>query len=78
MALTPKAARVNRGLTQIEVAQLMGVAVGTVQRLETNVRRARADYIIKFAEVVGADPNDLMLSAVPSKTRAAEETSHEY
>lgn len=72
MVLTPKAARVNRGLTQIEVAQLMGVAVGTVQRLETDVRRARAYYIIKFAEVVGADPNDLLLSAVLSKTRAAD------
>jgi len=66
MVLSPKAARVNKGLTQAEIAQLMEVSIGTVQRLESDIRRARADHIIRFAEITGADPNDLLLSSDPS------------
>jgi transcriptional regulator with XRE-family HTH domain len=70
MTITPRAARVNKGLTQVEIAQLMGVSVGTVQRLEADIRRARADHIMRFAEITGTDPNDLLLPSAPSLTGA--------
>lgn len=68
MTLTPRAARVNSGLTQAEMAKRMGVSVDTVRRLEIDLLHARADLVVRFAEIVGVAPGDLLLSSSPSKT----------
>jgi transcriptional regulator with XRE-family HTH domain len=48
-----KAARIARGLSQQDVAALIGIAVGTVSRFERGVNRPHRLIAARMAEVVG-------------------------
>ena len=48
MKLTLKAARVNKGLTQGEAAQRLGVTVGTISYYERGVTKPTVDMIEKI------------------------------
>lgn len=48
MKLTLKAARVNKGLTQGEAAQRLGITVGTLSYYERGVTKPTVDMIEKI------------------------------
>lgn len=55
-----KMLRENAGLTQKELAQKSGTAVGTIQQYEYGKRQPRLEQILKIASALNADPADLV------------------
>ena len=51
--ITPKAARINAGLTQDEAAKALGVSTPTLINWETGKRIPRADYVDKMLSLYG-------------------------
>lgn len=60
MAITLKAARVNRGLTQSEAGKLLGVSQYTLGNWEAGKTFPDALQILKIQEVYGVGYDDLI------------------
>ena len=60
LQLRIKALRNERGLTQVQLAELVGVRQATVNDLENNrSRRIELDLLERLAEALGVEPGDL-------------------
>ena len=57
--------RKERGLTQEEVAELVGTSFGTVSKLETGRRRLTSDWIARFAKAFDVPPTDIITEPLP-------------
>ena len=60
MAITLKAARVNKGLTQTEAAKLLGVSETTLMGWEKQKRMPRADDIQKLLKLYEVKYEDVI------------------
>lgn len=59
LTITLKAARVNKNLSQIEAAKLIGVSVSTIANYEMGKRFPDIPVIRKIEEVYGIKYNDI-------------------
>lgn len=55
-----KAARIKKGLTQKEVATLLGIATNTYTNYELGNREPDVERIKKLSNIFGISPNDLL------------------
>lgn len=60
MGLTLKAARVNKGLTQKNAAELLGISVDTIGKYERGVSFPSVPVIRRIEELYGVSYNDLI------------------
>ena len=60
MAITLKSARVNRGLTQVKAAELIGITVDTLSNYERGRSFPDVPIIKRIEEVYGVPYNDLI------------------
>ena len=60
MPITLRAARVNKGLTQIEAGKLLGVSLYTVQNWESGKTFPDAMQILKIQDVYDVKYDDLI------------------
>lgn len=60
MAITLKSARVNKGLTQIKAAKLIGITVDTLSNYERGKSFPDVPIIQKIEEVYGVSYSDLI------------------
>ena len=65
-------ARVGRGLTQQDLADVLGLARTTITAIEKGERRARPDEIIRMASIFGRSVNDLVGEREPVKDFAVQ------
>ena len=61
LQVTPKAARVNKGLTQADVAQYMGVSVDVIKRIEAGKRPLKVTEMEKLCELYECSFDDISL-----------------
>lgn len=73
MQLSMKAARVNAGLTQTDIATLCGVSRVSVKNWENGISVPRADSFIKFCNACDIDPKYIFLPCGLRKAEADEE-----
>lgn len=59
--ITMAAARVNKGLTQEELAEKLGVTRSTYNSWETGKAVMKTAYFIAFCQVVGFGVDDIIL-----------------
>ena len=59
--LTIKACRVNKGMTQKEMAEKMGVSVNTIVNWESYEHSMSAPQLMQFSEIVGRYPSEIKL-----------------
>lgn len=59
--ITLEAARVNTGLTQVELAEKMGVSRQSVIDWENGKREMRTPYFILFCHITGFSEDDILL-----------------
>ena len=59
--ITLEAARVNKGMTQEELAQKMGVSRQTIISWEKGDRPMKPAYLYMFCGIVGMTENDILL-----------------
>ena len=59
--ITLKAARVNAGLTQGQMAERLGVSMRTVVAWETGAKQMRPGYVHAYADITGFQVNDFLL-----------------
>ena len=52
--------RKRNGLTQRELAEITGLAVGTIQQYELNKRQPRIEMLKTIAQLLGCTVNDLV------------------
>ncbi len=57
-----KLARVKKGLTQRALAELIGVSVATINRIETGKQVLRVDMLNKLADTLEIPVNELLQS----------------
>ena len=62
--LTLEAARVNKGLTQKELAEKMSVSRETVIAWETGKRQMRPAYVYLFCNITGVGEDDIILPLI--------------
>ncbi len=55
-----KRLRLRKALTQRELAEKSGVALATINRIETGLQKGRISTIRKLAAVLGVDPGELL------------------
>jgi putative transcriptional regulator len=60
MAITLKAARINKGLNQREVASLLGMNVDTISRYERGLAYPDVPTINKLMELYGVKYDDIV------------------
>lgn len=60
MAMTPKAARINTGLTQAESAKALGISENTLSNYETGKTIPKLDVAMKMAELYKCSLDDLI------------------
>ena len=60
MAITLKSARVNKGLTQVKAAELIGITVDTLSNYERGKSFPDVPIIKRIEEVYGVPYNDLI------------------
>lgn len=60
MRVTIKAARVNKNLTQTELAEAVGVGVRTIQNWESGVSSPRADMMPIICKVLECSTDDII------------------
>lgn len=60
MAITLKSARVNKGLTQVKAAELIGITVDTLSNYERGKSFPDVPVIQKIEEVYGVSYSDLI------------------
>lgn len=56
--------REKRGLTQVELADLVGTTQPTIMRLETGKRKLTVDWMQKIAKALHVRPEDLVANAI--------------
>lgn len=61
MQITLKAARVNAGYRQSEIAEIIGVTNATVSNWESGVSDISAKQLNQFCEIVGVSYADILL-----------------
>ena len=66
--------RLQRFLTQRELAAKAGVTQATVHRIESGAARARISTIRKLAEALGIAPQELISSSIPTVSANEEAT----
>lgn len=59
--ITLEAARVNAGLTQVKLADRMGVSRQTVIDWENGKREMRTPYVYLFCQITGFSVDDILL-----------------
>lgn len=59
--ITLEAARVNKGLTQEQLAEKMGVSRQTVFDWENGKREMRTPYVYLFCQITGFSEDDILL-----------------
>ncbi|GIO63534.1 helix-turn-helix domain-containing protein [Paenibacillus cineris] len=69
MIITVKAARVNKGLSQQEVANQMGLSLRAYQRKENGEVRIYADEIVALGRLFGIPVQNFFESQCRKKTR---------
>ena len=57
-----KVARVKKKLTQRQLAELVGVSVSTINRIETGKQVLRVDMLNKLANILEVPVNELLES----------------
>lgn len=62
MAITPRAARVMRRMTQEEVAAQMGMSRTAYEKYERDLGPMRISQLERLAEILGVTPSDLLAS----------------
>jgi transcriptional regulator with XRE-family HTH domain len=67
-----RALRVERGLSQEEVAERAGMAPSTLSRLESGARRLALDHLAPLAGALGVEVGDLLAPATGSDPRVRE------
>lgn len=55
-----KEIRKRKGITQVQLAQMLGVTQGAVQKLETGINDLTTKMIKKLAEVLNVEPWELL------------------
>lgn len=55
-----KEIRKRKGITQVELARLLGVTQGAVQKLETGINDLTTKMMKKLAEVLNVEPWELL------------------
>ena len=65
--ITMKAARVNAGLTQKEMANLLHRTNNTVMAWEKGHKMPRADEFQRYCEICGVETSDVLLPKVLEK-----------
>lgn len=63
--LNLKRLRIARGMSQDQLAELMGVEQPTIQRWESGSREPKVSQISELAEVLGVDPGELFSADGP-------------
>jgi len=66
---TVKAIRISKGLTQAELAELLGVVEATISRIESGQRNVSDRIRIRIAQLFGGDPE---VESAITKARAFE------
>lgn len=69
MIITIKAARVNKGLSQQEVAKHLGMSLRAYQRKENGDVRIYADEIVALSVLLGVPVQNFFESQCRKKTR---------
>lgn len=59
--MTMEAARVNKKLTQQELAELMGVSRQTIQNWESGKQKIKPAYLYYFCSITGTTEDDILL-----------------
>lgn len=59
--ITMAAARVNRGVTQEEMAEKLGVTRTTYNAWETGKTMMKTAYFIAFCQIVGFNSDDIIM-----------------
>ena len=59
--ITLAAARVNKGMTQEQMAEAMGVSRQTVNDWENGKREMRTPYVYLFCQITGFSVNDILM-----------------
>lgn len=60
MAISPKAARVNVGLTQSEAAKALGISKSTIANYEKYITSPNMEMAEKIAALYGMSVNDII------------------
>ncbi|GIP36367.1 helix-turn-helix domain-containing protein [Paenibacillus sp. J2TS4] len=68
LAARIRAFRKLKGVTQIELAELLGISVSIVGSIERGTRKADARTINRIAEVLGVEPEDLLPSTLVERS----------
>ena len=55
MVISLRAARINKGLTQYEVAKLTGVSISTISNYETGKTIPKWDVLQNLSDIYGVD-----------------------
>ena len=55
-----KRLRILRGISQVELAKLLGVTRSTVSRWENNERELSAKHLIKLSELFGVSVDEIL------------------
>lgn len=66
MAITLKAARVNKGYSQEEAAKLIGIGVNTLRNYENGTTFPNVDRVRRIEQAYGVSYNDLIF--LPEKS----------
>jgi transcriptional regulator with XRE-family HTH domain len=61
--ITIRAARVNKGLSQTEVAHELGLSIGTYQRMESDLGEMRIKHGRKLARLLDMSPDSLFFGS---------------
>ena len=66
--ITMRAARVNAGLTQPQMADMMDKSDATIRAWERDEKMPKADEFKKYCEICGLETSDVRLPEVFGKT----------
>lgn len=69
-----RAARVNSELTQLEMAEKLGISLSLYQDIETGARPIKALELYAFCHITGFAEHDIKLPVVSSKSEQTEAT----
>lgn len=59
--------RKKKGLTQVQLAQKLGISQGAIQKLETGERGLDLDWMDKIARALGCEPWELLPHSMQPK-----------